>query len=149
MSLQLDNYGRFMEALASGDALTAARHVSVDFQASFQRDEGLNEGVIGMDFAHFIREIFRQRTAFPDMGQHVTSVAVAEDGNVVHAVYEMTMTFTGVLVSAHGQGSLRGDGQKVTINQTDEVTFDADGMIKELVVRSSMASAIAQILSEE
>ncbi|HYG83943.1 MAG TPA: nuclear transport factor 2 family protein [Verrucomicrobiae bacterium] len=111
----------------------AKRQVSPRFLAEIKPDQS-SLPMQRFNFQQFIVEVKRLHEAFPDFAQNVTVPTILQDGNVLQAIYQMTVTFTRNLKSRDGRTTFEPNGAKIVIPQTDTVTF-ADGKIEKFTVQ--------------
>ena len=98
-----------------------------------------------LSFAELVREIERQRTAFPDLGKKIQVADSREDDgeNRLVITYRMTVHFTGTLTD--GRNTLPGTGEQIVIPSQDRVDFDPDGKIREIEVVTDMGHTLTQM----
>jgi predicted ester cyclase len=137
-STREDVYRRFVAAVSSGDAVAAYQYtVPERFRAILRNKQQTprGSGLDSMNFAKFMREINRQRTAFPDLGQNVVVHDISEDGDCLVATYVMTMRFTGPLRSYNGERAAQPpNGATLVISSQDHVRFEGTRIVEFKVV---------------
>jgi len=139
-SLRESNYRAFLEALLKGETTRAQQLIVPGFRASF------GETKPDMVFAELVREIRRQRVAFPDLGRKIKVVNVSEDPaeNRLVITYKMTMTFSGVLTSADGRHTAQPTGEIIEVPSQDRVEFEGN-KIRSIEVVTDMGHTMAQM----
>lgn len=141
-SSQETTYRNFLSALLQGDTGKAQQLVAPGFRAN------LGETQPNLSFAELVREIQRQRGAFPDLGKNIQVLDTTshEDESRLVTTYQMTVTFSGTLVSVNGKRSIPGTGEKVVIPSQDHVKFDPSGKIREIEIVTDMGHTLTQML---
>jgi hypothetical protein len=135
-------YRAFLAALLKGSAAGARQHVASGFRAN------LGDTLPNLSFAELLKEIQRQRSAFPDLGKNIQVADVSEDDgeNRLVITYSMTVTFSGTLTSADGKRSVPGTGERIKIPSQDRVDFDPSGKIREIEIVTDMGHTLTQML---
>jgi hypothetical protein len=142
-SLRETNYRTFLEALLKGETARAQQLIVPGFRASF------GETMPDMAFAELLREIRRQRAAFPDLGRKIKVMNVSEDTteNRLVITYKMTMTFSGVLTSADGRHRVQPTGEVIEVPSQDRVQFEGN-KIRSIEVVTDMGHTMAQMFRQ-
>lgn len=134
-------YRAFLDAILKGNEAGARQHVASGFRAN------LGDTQPNLSFAELLKEIKRQRGAFPNLGKNIQVVDVTEsdDENRMVITYRMTVQFSGKLVSPDGKRSVEPNGQTIVIPSQDRVDFDPDGKIREIEIVTDMGHTMAQM----
>jgi predicted ester cyclase len=98
----------------------------------------------GLDFTTFVPEMERRRAPFSDFGQDVEVSRVLEDAHRIAVRYMMNLTYDGTLSDWAGS-SAPPSGRKVRLTAVDMVTFDAEGLVTELVTESDRMATLRQM----
>ena len=133
-------YRQFLDAMLRGETDKAQDLIVPGFRAD------LGETQPNLTFAELLREIRRQRRAFPDLGETIGITDVTEDDerNILVITYRMTVTFSGTLASADGKHTASPTGETIIVPSQDRVEFEGN-KIRAIEVVTDMGFTMDQM----